>query len=81
MSVDLLAKGLSLASTSPGGDTSSAGLTFIEIALVIFFAVFVITTIWVVVGRRDRFQPHAEIPLHDEPVMPIHDANPESRDH
>ncbi|MFK7959509.1 MAG: cbb3-type cytochrome oxidase subunit 3 [Phycisphaerales bacterium] len=46
---------------------------FIQVGLVIFLTVFFAILIWTLVGRRDRFARHAQIPLSDEPVTPVGD--------
>jgi len=47
-----------------------ADTTFIEIAMLIFMAVFVGIVIWVVAARRGTFSAASRIPLSDEPVEP-----------
>lgn len=81
MSSEFMPRGLEslsllLASAPADGDATSGGLTFINVALLIFVIVFVGIVLWALAGGRDRFRPHAEIPLHDEPVTPIDGKSP-----
>jgi len=51
--------------TQPGG----GALSWIEIALVIFFVVFLAIVIWVILARPGRFRKAARIPLEDDRVV------------
>jgi cbb3-type cytochrome oxidase subunit 3 len=52
------------------GTSALAGLTLIEVALIIFVVVFVGIVIWLVLARRGRFDDAARIPLDDDVVTP-----------
>jgi cbb3-type cytochrome oxidase subunit 3 len=41
-------------------------LTWIELALILFFLVFVVIVVRVVIGRRGKYDEYAQIPLDDE---------------
>ena len=63
-----------------GSDAAGAGgIGLVEIALVIFFAVFVAVTAWVLLVRKGGFNDQARIPLQDEPVNP-RDPHPHQHD-
>ncbi|MCA9297343.1 MAG: cbb3-type cytochrome c oxidase subunit 3 [Phycisphaerales bacterium] len=54
-----------------------ATLAFVEIALIIFFTVFIGVLLWVVLRRRGAFDHVARIPLDDDPPA-LHDNTPPS---
>ena len=54
---------------------SGAGLTFIEIALVIFFVVFLGIVTWLLLVGRGHFRREKQIPLRDDEIMtPRHET-------
>lgn len=59
-----------LLAAAPAEAADGGGLEFIEIALIIFFLVFVGITTWVLMVRKGGFNAQARIPLSDEPVTP-----------
>ena len=50
-------------------ESSGGALPWIEIALVIFFVVFLAIVIWVIIARPGRFRKAARIPLEDDRVV------------
>ncbi len=60
-----------LAAAKSSGETPPGALSFVEIALIIFFVVFLFVVVWVLMKRRGYFDKAAQIPLHDDPHAPL----------
>jgi len=56
----------------------SGSAVFAIVGLVIFVAVFIGLTVWVLTRRQKQVDKWSNIPLHDEPIDP---RNPEPTDH
>jgi len=52
----------------------ASSLTFIEIALIIFVVVFLLIVVATMLGRSDRFDRAARIPLDDQTVETLRDT-------
>jgi len=50
-------------------DAQPVSMAWFEIALVIFFVVFLAIVIWVIFARRGRFRDAARIPLEEDRVV------------
>lgn len=48
----------------------AASLTWIEIALLMFFTIFIGIVVWLAAARRGKFDEAARIPLDDDVVTP-----------
>ena len=58
--------------------TLAPGLLLLKEVATVFFAVFfVVLCGWLLLGRKDRFQKTAEIPLHDDRVVEPRDEDDE----
>ncbi len=67
------APGAEATEAAEAAESSGGGVLFVEAGLLIFFAVFVVIVVWALLGRKNRFEREARIPLSDEPVTPIDD--------
>lgn len=52
-----------------GESTPASTTTFVEVAMIVFFAVFLLITCWVIFSRSSYFSRASRIPLDDHDVV------------